>query len=360
MPVILSRRGQAAKRLDRTVIDREDYLQSYIHENPHAIPLEELRDDLRLSVLAREVPTESGAIDAIAVDDEGVVYLIETKLYRNPDKRQVLAQILDYGAALWARAGSGAELLALIERPCQQQTGLSVREKLAADLLLDDQDVDEVLEQARERFEEGTFRFVVLMDRIHDRLKTLLRFVNENSRFAVLGVELDFYQDDDIEILIPRLYGAEVSTGPPQPQRRKWDESSFFAEVEKLHPPEQVTVIRGLYDWAKQASDRIVWGTGRFNGSFNPRFHAAGTRSLFTVRTDGLLSANYGWIRNEEPGDRYVERLTRELWKVEALRPLADSTQDYPSMPVGEWAPVAGEFITAIERAIGHAVKAGS
>ena len=32
---------------------------------------------------------------------EGEVYGIETKLARNPDRRTVVAQALDYGAALW-------------------------------------------------------------------------------------------------------------------------------------------------------------------------------------------------------------------------------------------------------------------
>ena len=46
-------------------------------------------DDLRLLVLARELPTRAGPIDAFGLDQEGDPYLIETKLSRNDDKRKV-------------------------------------------------------------------------------------------------------------------------------------------------------------------------------------------------------------------------------------------------------------------------------
>lgn len=71
-------------------------------------------------ILAREFPTGSGAIDALGVDQDGELYLIETKL------------------------------------------------------------------------EAGSFRFVVLMDRLEPRLKDLIAFINRNCRFDVFGVELDF------------------------------------------------------------------------------------------------------------------------------------------------------------------------
>ncbi|MBK7447808.1 MAG: hypothetical protein IPJ45_17645 [Ignavibacteria bacterium] len=52
-------------------------------------------------VVAREFRTDSGSIDALAIDKDGDLYVIETKLFRNSDKRTVVAQALDYGASLW-------------------------------------------------------------------------------------------------------------------------------------------------------------------------------------------------------------------------------------------------------------------
>lgn len=46
------------------------------------------------------------------------------------------------------------------------------------------------------------------------------------------------------------------------------------------------------------------------------------------------------------------ERMAAKLVQVSALRPLADTKQDYPALPVTERAPVAGDFLAAVERLV--------
>jgi len=98
MAVIISQNGKHATKIDRTSFDSEDELQNYIYENPDVVPLYEIKEDIRVCILARELSTQSGPIDAVGVDQDGEIYLIETKLYKNQDKRHVVAQVLDYGA----------------------------------------------------------------------------------------------------------------------------------------------------------------------------------------------------------------------------------------------------------------------
>ena len=123
MAIILARHGQPAIRLERTTIDRESYLQQYIFAHPDALPLDEVDEDVRLLVLLREFPTSSGPIDALATDGDGRLYLIETKLYKNPDKRLVLAQILDYGAALWKGYVNGDEFVDRVDALMTEKGG---------------------------------------------------------------------------------------------------------------------------------------------------------------------------------------------------------------------------------------------
>src|SRR5688572_17823294 len=106
MPIIVVRPGSEARRLEREVIAQENYLQEYLQKHPEALPLDELKPGGKLLVLAREFLTTSGPIDALAIDGDGAIYVVETKLYKNADKRRVVAQMLDYGAALW---GAGVE-----------------------------------------------------------------------------------------------------------------------------------------------------------------------------------------------------------------------------------------------------------
>ena len=48
MSIIISRGGKNAKRIERSVIDREEYLQQYIYDNPETLPLHELKDDINI------------------------------------------------------------------------------------------------------------------------------------------------------------------------------------------------------------------------------------------------------------------------------------------------------------------------
>jgi RecB family endonuclease NucS len=88
MAIIISKKGsRSADLVNKSDFARERNLQEYIYDHPESIPVYEVREDKRLLVAAREVPTESGSIDAFAVDKDGDLYIVETKLYRNPYRR---------------------------------------------------------------------------------------------------------------------------------------------------------------------------------------------------------------------------------------------------------------------------------
>ncbi|MBN1778852.1 MAG: hypothetical protein JW816_01355 [Candidatus Buchananbacteria bacterium] len=80
MSIIISQSGKDAKKIDQSDFEKEDYLQNYIHKNPESIPVYEIAQDKRLFVITREFPTESGPIDALAVDQDGDIYVVEGKL----------------------------------------------------------------------------------------------------------------------------------------------------------------------------------------------------------------------------------------------------------------------------------------
>lgn len=210
MALIVSQNGKGAKRVPRTSFGDEAELQQYLHENPEVIPLNDIDEDIRLLILAREFQTESGPIDAIGVDADGHLYLIETKLYKNQDKRHVVAQVLDYGASLWRHYGDFDSFRAVLEQKVQEKWKVSLEEKLSTFFSLAPEDVPELLSSMRTGLDEGSFKFVVLMDQLHDRLKDLIRFINRYSTFGLYAVEVEYYKHENYEIMIPRLFGAEV------------------------------------------------------------------------------------------------------------------------------------------------------
>lgn len=210
MAIIISQNGKNATKINKMQIDKEDYLQNYIYENPDAIPLYEIDEDIRLFVTAREFPTESGPIDALAFDEFGNIYLVETKLYKNPDKRTVVAQVIDYGSSLWQHSSDPVEFHLLLDRFTQKYHRSSFLDSIQSFFDKPDFNQEVFMENIFNNLQEGSFRFVVLMDQLEDRLKDLIVFLNQKSKFDIYAVELEYYQHETLEILIPKVFGAEV------------------------------------------------------------------------------------------------------------------------------------------------------
>jgi hypothetical protein len=349
MSIIISKEGKNAQKLDRTVIDREDYLQNYIHHNPESLPLHEIREDLRLLILAREFPTNSGPIDALGLDQEGNVYVIETKLYKNPDKRLVLAQVLDYGASLWRTYEDGDEFIGRVEAAVVKTFSAGLLEKIQDFYGVDAESAAAVIQNVRQNLGDGNFRFVVLMDRLEDRLRDLITFVNQNSRFDIFGVELDFYRFNEYEILIPKLYGAEVKKEAGVAKRapgirRTWNEASFFEEVEKTLSPEVATAVKDLYQFSRSIADRVTFGSGQQTGSFNPKFDHICNLSLYSVYSTGRLGLNFKWVSQSGGVPEVAERFGQELKRISGFDLPDDFRERDPELPPEKWVPRLNEF----------------
>lgn len=322
MSIIISKDGQDAQRIDPSSFDKEDYLQQYITNNPDAVPVYEIDEDIRLLILAREFGTTSGPIDALGIDQNGNIYLVETKLYKNADKRTVMAQVLDYGAALWASSLDFSEFAGKLDDYVRKQFDVGLEEKVAEFFGLEGSQYENIRSAMQTNLNDGRFKFVVLMDELHDRLKDLIRFINRNSQFDTYAVELDYYKHDQFEIIIPKLYGAEVKkeigVKTKASARRPWNEQSFFEELDRQNPASK-QAIKKLYKWSA-ANTQIKWGNGAKNGSFNAiaeNFHSS--ISIISAFTDGTLNVKYGWF-----DEATASKLLRSLQKHVSIKGLTD------------------------------------
>lgn len=180
MTIIVSTSEGDTTTLEETGVDSEQDLQRYIYENPECIPLDKYKDGSEVLILARELPTQNGPIDAIGVDQDAEIYVIETKLFKNQDKRRVMAQVLDYGAGLWSTYRDPDDLLERLRRNVDDKFGTGLEQKLEKAFGVDEPELDDFLSSLRTNVAEGWFRFVVLMNRIHESLKDVIRFVNRN------------------------------------------------------------------------------------------------------------------------------------------------------------------------------------
>src|SRR3990167_9333662 len=216
MALIISQKGKRTQKIDKSDFEKEGNLQSYIHENPESIPVYEIEESKRLFVVAREFRTESGPIDALAVDKDGDIYVVETKLYKNSDKRTVVAQALDYGASLW-RHSIYNEFISNINNEIKEKFQISFEEK------------------ARDFYE------------IDDRLKDLILYINQNSQFDIYAVQMEYYKFEKYEIIIPKLFGIEVKKNisiSSSSNRYKWTESMLLEDAKKNYSVEEFEAFK--------------------------------------------------------------------------------------------------------------------
>jgi len=353
MSLIISQNGTNAQRLSPSGFDKEDFLQQYIAANPDAIPVYEIDEDIRLLVLARELGTNSGPIDALGVDQNGNIYLIETKLYKNPDKRTVVAQVLDYGASLWSSSIDFADFTMQLEKHVQKQFDTTLTDKLKDFFGLEDSELDIMMTNIQANLNGGTFKFVVLMDSLHRRLKDLIIFMNRNSQFDIYAVELEYYKHKTFEIIIPRMFGTEVkkevvSTKSSPSGRRTWDENSYVKEVTKNLPSNQAAAVRKLYDWAVKNASEVRWGTGANRGSFSPIFESIWNRSFTSVFSDGSVQINYVFYsENPELKKKLLTSLHNHI-EIPGVTDLAESDLDaFKSIPANYVVEHVGDIIAA-------------
>lgn len=317
MSLIISKNGKHAKRIDRSVFASEDELQQYIYENPESIPLYDIKEDIRLLIVVREFPTQSGPIDAVGIDKEGELYLIETKLYRNADKRHVVAQVLDYGASLWRHYSDFAAFLGELDRQSQKKWNVSLQQKLQDFFEISEEEVQKQIENFRGNLDEGTFKFVVLMDTLHSQLKDLILFLNQYSKFNIYVAEIEYYKFETYEIMIPKLFGAEVkkdvSVAKPRSEARVWDEESFFAELRQNSDEEVCTKMKQIFNFAmKYGPDAVEYGVNSFKLKASSKDGIR--KSIFFANTNGRWNiVPEFWKNNPELRKKYADLLVKAV-----------------------------------------------
>jgi len=346
MSIFFSQDGKNAKRLDKLPFDKEADLQGYICANPESIPLYEIKEDIHLLILAREFPTSSGPVDALGIDKDGEVYVVETKLYRNADKRLVVAQVLDYGASLWRSRLDEGSIVNKLDEHTRMLFQTPLRQKLIEFYGLEEDQVTELLDRIENNVSRGNFSFVVLMDKLHTQLKDLILFINANSRFTLYAVELEYYKHETFEIVIPKLFGAQakkdVAVSSGSGTRKKWTEELFREDAREHLENEEYENLIEIFEFSKQYADQINLGSGNY-GTFSPIFGSLCSKSLFTLGTDMRLSFNFEWV-GDQTRDQFKEGLERIGFTVPT-----DYKKSRPSVLYEEWGPRTGSFMDLLK-----------
>jgi hypothetical protein len=357
--IIIIRNGNAS-RVAASEFELESEMQKQLHANPGILPLHEIREGAELIAVVRELPVSAGYIDLLGFDAEGEVYVIETKLARNPDRRTVVTQALDYGAALWSGYAEPPAFFSAIDDLLTRAGAPRLADAMRAAHGGDDAAASLALDRIGQNLSAGAFRFVIPMDRIHDELKDLVRFINENSRFTVYLVELEQYQTSDVTVVVPRLFGAEARktvTGSRAVRGKPGSDAEFRDDVERRVTSGELSAseadaLRSILRIVERQDAQHNWMTSATKDrvSLSPRFPATGlTRSPFTLRSDGKLMLNVQWV---------AEMPAWHAWAKEILKLLGreDDERQFPSFRSSEWAQHAPAIVGLTDHVIGHTV----
>ncbi len=281
--------GFGEKSLQDLLIDFPELIPSdYI--NPEEPPI--------FIVVRNEAGVTAGSMDILLLDQYAVPTVIETKLIDNKEiRRSVLAQGIEYLSHLQTE-WSGDRFLEEAKEYWDKKEKVFeqlVQEKWgkAFDSLY--------LSQLQSNIDTANMRLIIAADSIPSELKRMIEFLNNTSKFEILGLEVALYSDEkepENKYLIPILLGASEQTRErKKTSRSQWSEARFFDAVEDSLSLEIIEKIKNLYNFAKRLTGRKSdWGTGKETGSFTAKLDInAHLFSVFSVYTDGNISINIGW-----------------------------------------------------------------
>jgi hypothetical protein len=231
-----------------------------------------------------------------------------------------------------------------LEKYVQKQFHMSLKDKLQEFFGIDEAEVETMMTNIQTNLNSGIFKFVVLMDSLHRRLKDLILFMNRNSQFDIYAVELEYYKHKTFEIIIPKMFGTEVkkeviskSSGGA---RRKWNKSSLFEEINNKLKVEEKAAIKTLFDWAEQKAESISYGTGNQAGSFIPRFPNISLYAFIVGYTDGRVRIQF-WGFDDKFHKPLFDALKKHISDKSLINQIADtldrqSHRDLPAQTVSK------------------------
>jgi hypothetical protein len=197
----------------------EAHLQEILYKDPDIVPIEDVSLDTELSpikLMLKEVGLPgSGSTDLLGIDGNGNIYIIETKLARNPEvRRQVIGQILEYAAFLNER---GLDWLDYIVKK-QKQVSIS---EYFDELNDPDWDKESFEQNLRDNLNSRTFKLFIAVDEMNPDLQRIINYMVNVLNVEIYALELRYFKDKaGMELLVPNVHGGKKKAAKPPPT---WD-----------------------------------------------------------------------------------------------------------------------------------------
>jgi hypothetical protein len=361
---LLGAQGDLVEMVERPY-EAEALLQDLLERYPKLLAGDQMDLDFprRWIVVSRELSMAGeergvGRLDHAFLDQDGVPTLVEVK--RSSDtriRREVVGQMLDYAANAVVRWPVDAVRGAFETRCAAKRVDADAQLR---DLTDSDTPADDFWALVADNLEIGRVRMVFVADSVPTELRAITDFLSRQmSPAEVFAVEVkQFVGDDGLTTLVPRVVagGIERRRRPSGDAFKRWDEESFFKILERKRGAAEVEAARAILAWAKPRFERIRWGRGKVDGSFNPII-GDGRQSVFAVFSYGSVEIRFSYLIDAPPFHEQSMRreLAERLSAIPGVELDAAATERRPSIPLSTFVDTAalGQFFEIVEWAAG-------
>ena len=260
--MLIRHAGELWRSPESETFDDEAALELLLKDSPNLLPGTQ---GAPVAVVSQLQVPGTGPADLVAVSTDGGITLVECKLRANPEiRRHVLGQVFAYASGLWHLSYEE------FDAAYSKRAGMTLLEHVreAARHNSADFDEDSFVEAIEQALSTGHFSLVIAVDKITDELRKTIEFVNSHTEDSLnlLGMQLAYVKDGDVEILVPSTYGAEAaeekawSAGRSQ-RAVPWTLDEVCADILR-DTPDRTGVLRQLTQWAAGNPHVTVHGGG--------------------------------------------------------------------------------------------------
>ena len=307
--------------------DSEDQLQELLETYPNLLAGDEIdrATARRWLLVSRDVtiPAEEDAggrwsLDHLFLDQDAIPTLVEVKRSQNAETRhKMMGQMLDYAANVeiyWPMDS----IIAHFEANCREQG--RDPEQVFEGFLGSASNEEWFWQTVKTNIQAGRVRLIFVSDDILAPLRRMVEFLNEQTDpVEVWALEMKQYVSEaGLKTLVPRLIGqttqAQQRKLSATGERRRWDETSFFEELEARWGSDEAKMASQIYEWVLQHQPEveIQWGTGDVYGGFAAMLQQTGRKphQLFAIDISGRLEISthqYGYQPPFDTPENWVE-----------------------------------------------------
>lgn len=311
----------------------EPWLQEFLFTHSDVLPIAEIEAAFgRMIPVCRELGTKAGPLDILFINREGLLTVVECKLWNNPEaRRTVLGQILDYAKEL--SSWSYEELESAIKKARKGRTD-SLYQLVANDH--DETDESDFIDNVKRNLRRGRFLLLIVGSGIREGVERLSDFLQRHAHlnFTLALVEVAIFRLPESvgggHLVLPRVVAqtveveravirieegrivaelpAEKGTSPGT--RTKISEQAFYEKLAKVDAKTSQD-LRAFLDRAKKMNLFVESGQNSLmvkyiSDDIELNFGIFRTNGEFLNKRIAHLTERIG---NPEIGETYLTRL---------------------------------------------------